>query len=106
MPSVNLVLLLLDIRLNTLTFKFFYNIRNTNFCIRIINITTTATAFIVSIINGKNTGSSPLTLTTCGLVLHFWFFIQIQLNGIAFKELAFVKSDKIVNPRKSGFLIN
>ena len=49
----------------------------------------------------KNTGSSPLTLTTCGLVLHSWLF-----NEIAFKELAFVKSDKIVNPMKNTFVTN
>ena len=42
-----------------------------------------------------------LTLTTWGLVLHSWFFIEIQLNGIAF-----VKSDKIVNPTKNAFLTN
>ena len=44
-----------------------------------------------------------LTLTICGLVLHSWFFIEIQLNGIAFKELPFVKSDKIINPMKKAF---
>ena len=42
-----------------------------------------------------------LTLTTCGLVLHSWLFTEIQLN-----ELAFVKSDKIVNPTKKLFLTN
>ena len=39
-----------------------------------------------------------LTLTTCGLVLHSWLFIEIQLN-----EFAFVKPDKIVNPQKTLF---
>ena len=41
-------------------------------------------------------------LTTCGLVLHSWFFIKIQLNG----EFAFAKFDKIVNPMKKTFLTN
>ena len=36
-----------------------------------------------------------LTLTTCGIALHARLFIEIQLNGIAFKEFTFVKSDKI-----------
>ena len=44
-----------------------------------------------------------LTLTICGLVLHSWFFIEIQFNGIAFKELAFVNSDKIFDPMKNVF---
>ena len=57
-----------------------------------------------SMLNGKNI--SPLTLITCGLVLHSWLYIEIQLSGIAFKELAFVKSDKIVNPMKNTFLVN
>ena len=42
-----------------------------------------------------------LTLTVSGLALHDWLFIEIQLNGIAFKELAFVKFDRIVNPIKN-----
>ena len=49
----------------------------------------------------KNTGSSPLTLITRGLVLHSSLFIEIQLN-----ELAFVKLDKIVNPAKNTLLTN
>ena len=53
----------------------------------------------VLILKGQNMGLLLLTLTTCGLVLHSWFFIEIQLNG----ELAFVKFDKIVNPIKNTF---
>ena len=44
-----------------------------------------------------------LTLTICGLALHAWLFIEIQLNEIVFKEFAFVRPDKIVNPRKNAF---
>ena len=47
-----------------------------------------------------------LTLTTCGLVLHSWFFNEIQFNGIAFNGVAFVKFDKIVNPMNNTFLAN
>ena len=42
-----------------------------------------------------------LTLTFCGLALHAWLFIEIQL-----KEIAFVKLDRIVNPTKNTFLTN
>ena len=49
----------------------------------------------------EKTGSSPLTLTTCGLVLHSWLFIEIQL-----KEFPFVRLDKIMNPSKNTFLTN
>ena len=40
-----------------------------------------------------------ITLTICGLVLHSWLIIEIQLN-----ELTFVKLDKIDNPMKNTFL--
>ena len=49
----------------------------------------------------EKTGSSPLTLTTCGLVLHSRLFIEIQLN-----EFMLVKLDKIVIPAKKTFLAN
>ena len=51
----------------------------------------------------EKTGSSPLTLMTCGLVLHSSLLIEIQLSGIAFNEFAFAKPDKIVNPAKNNF---
>ena len=48
-----------------------------------------------------------LTLTTWGLGLHSWFFIEIQFNGIAFNgEFAFVKFDKIVISMKNTFWTN
>ena len=49
----------------------------------------------------KNTGSSWLTLTICGLTLHSWLFIKIQLN-----KFMSVKADKNFNPVKKHFLIN
>ena len=99
--SINLVSLVLDIRSNTLTFKLFYNIRNTNFCIRIVNIITSTTTFTRFNTNGKNTGSFLLTLTTCGFVLHSRLFIEIQLN-----ELALAEPDKKANPMENTFLTN
>ena len=52
-----------------------------------------------------------LTLTTCGLVLHSWFFIEIQFNevaliGIAFDKKYKIKFDKIFNPMKNTFSTN
>ena len=47
-----------------------------------------------------------LTWTTCGLVLHSWFFIEIQFNEVALNGIAFVKFDKISNPMKNTFLTN
>ena len=42
-----------------------------------------------------------LTLKISGLALHYWLFIEMQLN-----EFAFVKLDRIVNPVKNTFLTN
>ena len=47
-----------------------------------------------------------LILITYGLVLHSWFFIEIQFNGVALNKVTFVKFDKIVNPTKNTFLTN
>ena len=47
-----------------------------------------------------------LTFIISGLALHSWLFIEIQLNGIALNELAFLKFDRIVNPIKNTFLTN
>ena len=47
----------------------------------------------------KNTGSSQLALTICGLTLHSYLFIEIQLN-----KFTLVKVDKKVNPVKKHLL--
>ena len=60
-----------------------------------IDIIATTTTLIL---NGKYTGSSPLTLTTFGFVLYSWLCIEIHFN-----EFTFVKLDKIVNPVKTLF---
>ena len=48
-------------------------------------------------LKGGNTGSSLLTVTICGLTLHSWLFIEIQLN-----EFMLMKIDKIVNRAKKN----
>ena len=66
---------------------------------RLIDIITTTTTFTCFNTEWKkNTGSSPLTLATCGLVLHSSLLIEIQLN-----EFMLVKLDKIINPVKNTF---
>ena len=45
-------------------------------------------------------------LLTSGLGSHFWFFVEIQLNGIAFKEALPTKLDKNNDPIQKTFLIN
>ena len=63
--------------------------------IDIIRTTITLTCFNT---NWKETGSTPLTLITCGLVLHSLLFIEMQLNKFTLA--------KIVNPTKNTFLTN
>ena len=99
--SMYFVLLVPDIRLNTLTFKIFYNIRNTQFCAWVINIVTTPLHLLVLILRRKYTESSPLTLTICGLTLHSWLFIEIQRN-----IFTLVRVNKHGNPVKKHLLIN
>ena len=48
-------------------------------------------------LKAQNTGSSLLRLTVCGLTLHYWLFIEIQLN-----EFKPVKVDKNANPVKKA----
>ena len=77
--SMCLVSLVLDIRLNTSTFKFFYNIRNTQFWIGIIDIVTTTTTF--TCFNPQRKKHRFITINTNNLwSLHSWLFIEIQLN--------------------------
>ena len=87
-------------------FKVFYNIRNTQFCMWIIDIVATTAAFTCFNTKWKNTGSSPLTLTSCGLTLHSWLFTEIQLSGAALYEFTPVKVNKNAYLVKKHFLIN
>ena len=73
--SMCLLSLVLDFRLNTLTFKFFTTSGTQIFAYGWLILLQLPTHLLVLILNGKKAGSSPLTLTTCGLVLH-WNAIQ------------------------------
>ena len=76
--------------------------RNTNFCKRIINIITATTTFICFNTKWKKYRLISININNfCGLVLHSWLFIEIQL-----KKFAFAKPDKIVNLMKNTFLTN
>ena len=96
--SLCLVSLVLDIRLNTLTFKFLTTSETHSFAYVLLMLMQLPLHLLVLILKGKNTGSSPLTLIICGLSLHSWLFIEIQLN-----EIALVKVDKNANPVKNPF---
>ena len=47
-----------------------------------------------------------LTLIVSALTLHSWFFIEIQFNGVALKEVVLTKLDKNKAPIWNIFLIN
>ena len=80
---------ILDIRLNTLAYKFFTISVTHNFaCGLLIFLQLPLHLFILILKVKKNTGSSLLTLTICDLTLHSWLFIEMQLSGIAFSEAA------------------
>ena len=96
-----LVSLVLDVRLNTLTFKFFITLGTQIFAYGSVILLQLPLHLLVLILKGKNTGSSQLTLTICGLSLHLWLFIEIQLI-----EFTLVKLGQIVNPAKNTFLTN
>ena len=61
--------------------------RNTQFCIWIIDIVTTTIAFTCFNVKRKKTGSLLLTLTICGLNLHSSLFIGIHFNGFTLDKL-------------------
>ena len=99
--SLRLVSLVPDTRLNTLTFTFFTTSGTHNFAHGLLILLQLPLHLFVLILRRRNTGSSPLTLTIYNLTLHFWLFVEIQLN-----EFMLVKVDKNINPLKKHFLIN
>ena len=101
--SMCLVSLVLDIKLTTLTFKFFTTSETHSFAYGSLILWQLPVHLLILILKGKKTGSLPLALTTCGLTLHSRLFIEIQLNEI---QLTPVKVDKNINPIKKHFLIN
>ena len=104
--SVLLVPLVPDTRLNTLTFYFSTTSGTHSFVDGLLILLQLPLHLLVLILKGKNTGSSPLTLTIYGLTLHSWNIeIEIQLNGNAFSgaalnEFTLVKVDKNDNTIK------
>ena len=66
-----LVSLVLDIRLNILTFKFFITSGTQISAYGSLILLQIPLHLLILILNGKNTGSSLLTLTICSLTLHF-----------------------------------
>ena len=71
----------LDIRLNTLTFKFLTTSGTHIFAYGSLILLHLPLHLLVLILKRKNTGSSLLTLTVYGLSLHSWLFIEIHFNG-------------------------
>ena len=96
-----LVSLVLDIWLNTLTFKFLTTLGTPNFAHGLLILLQLPLDLLVLILKGKNTGSSLLTLTIFGLTLHYWLFFEIQLN-----KFTFLKVDTDANPVKNNFFVS
>ena len=66
-----LVSLVLDIRLNALTFKFLTTPGTHSFAYGSLTLLQLPFHLLTLILKGKNTGSTLLTLTICGLTLHY-----------------------------------
>ena len=90
-----LISLVLDIRLNPLTFKFFTTSRTQIFAYGLLILLQLPLHLLILILKGENTGLSLLTLTISGLALNFLLFIEIQLRKVA---LSGFKCDTTVNP--------
>ena len=93
--------LVLDIRLNVLTFKLLTISGTHNFTYGLLILLQLPSHLLASILKGKNTVSSLLTLTICGLTLHSYLFSEIQI-----KIFTLFKVDKKGNPVKKHLLIN
>ena len=83
LATLCLVLLVLNIRLNTLRLIF---LTIHNFAYRILLImanenTSNYHCILALILEGKKTGSSLLRLTTFGLTLHSWVMIETHFSG-------------------------
>ena len=72
----------------------------TSACIIIPALFVIAVYLLVLILKGNNTSSSLLTLTVCGLTIHYSLFIEIQLRGAALNEFTHTKVDKNTSPVK------
>ena len=95
--SMRLVSLVPVTRLNTLTFKFFYNIRNTQFCTWIVDIVTTTTAF--TCFNTKRKKHKVISINNNNLWSYFTFLIvhlntTQQIYAVNFRDLKLSKTEK------------
>ena len=79
--------LVLGIKLNTLTLKVFKISRTHNFAYGSLILLELPLHLLVLILKGKNTGFSLLTLTICGLALHYWLLIEIDFNELTLGKL-------------------
>ena len=93
--------LVLPIRLNVLTFKFLTTSATHSFAYGLLILLQLPSHLLTSILKGKNTVSSLLALTICGLTLHSCLFSEIQI-----KIFTLFKVDKKGNPVKKHLLIN
>ena len=93
MPFICLVSLVLDIKLNTLTFKSFITSGIHIFVYGLSILLQLPLHLLVLILKLQNTGSLLLKLIISGLILHSWFFIEMQ-----FKEVVLTKLDKHKDP--------
>ena len=79
--------LVLDIRLNTLTFKFFTTSGTHIFPYGSLMLLQLPPYLLALILKGKTAGSSLLTLTISGLTLNYWLFIEIRFNEFTLGKL-------------------
>ena len=89
-----IVSLVLDIRLNTLTFRFLIASGTHIFAYGSLIFLQLPLHLLVLILKGQNTSSSLLTLIISGLTLHYWLFIEIQINGVALNGFTYDKTVK------------
>ena len=85
--SIYLVSLVVDIRLNTLTFKFLTTSGIHNFAYGSLILLQLPLHLLVLILKRKNTGSLLLTLAIYGLLLLSWSFIEVRFNGFSIDKL-------------------
>ena len=99
--SMCFVSLVLDIKLNILTFNFLPTSETLNFVNGLLILLQLPLHLLILILKGEKIDPLLLTLTVGGLTLYSWLFIEIQLN-----KFTLVKVYKNPNPVKKYFLIN
>ena len=81
-----LVSLVLDIRLNVLTFKLLTSGRH-SFAYGSLILLQLPLYLLILILKGKNTVSSLLTLRISGLTLHSWLFFEMYFHEFTLDKL-------------------